>query len=71
MAPPRKQSAGKRDTVKARNATFYAKCTQRGRFKAMDEKGWRAGSTTTTRIIVTADSAANYRSSDSFRMTIC
>ena len=29
----------KRDTVKAKNATFYAKRTARGRFKEMDEKG--------------------------------
>ena len=31
--------SGKRDTVKAKNATFYAKRTARGRFKEMDEKG--------------------------------
>jgi hypothetical protein len=31
--------AGKRDTVKAKNATFYAKRTARGRFKEMDDKG--------------------------------
>ena len=35
----KKRSAGKRDTVKAKNATFYAKRTARGRFKDMDEKG--------------------------------
>jgi hypothetical protein len=35
----RKRSAGKRDTVKAKNATFYTKRTARGRFKEMDEKG--------------------------------
>ena len=34
-----KRVAGKRDTVKAKNATFYAKRTARGRFKQMDEKG--------------------------------
>src|SRR5262245_59754128 len=34
----RKRSAGKRDTVTAKNATFYAKHTARGRFKEMDEK---------------------------------
>jgi hypothetical protein len=33
------RGAGKRDTVKAKNATLYAKRTARGRFKAMDEKG--------------------------------
>jgi hypothetical protein len=35
----RRQSAGKRDTVRAKNATFYAKRTSRGRFREMDEKG--------------------------------
>jgi hypothetical protein len=34
-----RRSMGKRDTVKAKNATFYAKRTDRGRFKEMDEKG--------------------------------
>jgi hypothetical protein len=34
-----KRSAGNRDTVKAKNATSYAKRTARGRFKEMDEKG--------------------------------
>jgi hypothetical protein len=34
-----RRSAGKRDTVKAKSATFYAKRTERGRFKEMDEKG--------------------------------
>ena len=35
----KKRGAGKRDTVKGKNATFYAKRTARGRFKEMDEKG--------------------------------
>ena len=30
---------GKRDTVKGKNATFYAKRTSRGRFTEMDEQG--------------------------------
>jgi hypothetical protein len=34
-----RRSADKRDTVKAKSATFYAKRTDRGRFKEMDEKG--------------------------------
>jgi hypothetical protein len=33
-----KRPAGKRDTVKAKNATFYAKRTARGRFTEMDEQ---------------------------------
>jgi hypothetical protein len=35
----KKRSSGKRDTVRTKNATFYAKRTARGRFKEMDEKG--------------------------------
>jgi hypothetical protein len=35
----KKRSSGKRDTVKAKNATMYAKRTARGRFKEMDDKG--------------------------------
>jgi hypothetical protein len=35
----KKRSAGKRDTVRTKRATFYAKRTARGRFKEMDEKG--------------------------------
>ena len=38
-AATKHRSASKRDTVKAKNATFYAKRTERGRFKEMDEKG--------------------------------
>lgn len=34
-----KRGSQKRDTVKSRAATLYAKRTSRGRFKAMDEKG--------------------------------
>jgi hypothetical protein len=34
-----KRSGGKRDTVRTRTATSYAKRTARGRFKEMDEKG--------------------------------
>ena len=33
------RGSGKRDTVKAKTATSYAKRTARGRFKEMDEKG--------------------------------
>ena len=33
------RSAGKRDTVRTKRATFYAKRTARGRFREMDEKG--------------------------------
>jgi hypothetical protein len=39
MPTKRKRSSAKRDTVKAKNATLYAKRTARGRFKEMDEKG--------------------------------
>jgi hypothetical protein len=39
MPSKKKRSASKRDTVKAPNATFFAKRTARGRFKEMDEKG--------------------------------
>ena len=39
MSPKKKRSASKRDTVKTKNARFYAKRTTRGRFKEMDEKG--------------------------------
>jgi hypothetical protein len=35
----KKRPAGKRDLVKAKNATFYAKRTTKGRFKEMDEVG--------------------------------
>jgi hypothetical protein len=35
----RKRGSGRRDTVKAKSATLYAKRTGRGRFKEMDEKG--------------------------------
>jgi hypothetical protein len=34
-----KRGSGRRGTVKAKNATFYAKRTARGQFKEMDEKG--------------------------------
>jgi len=33
------RTAGKRDTVRTKRATFYAKRTARGRFREMDEKG--------------------------------
>jgi hypothetical protein len=39
MATKRKRSSSRRDTVKSKNATFYAKRTAKGRFKKMDEKG--------------------------------
>ena len=35
----KKRSSRKRDTVRAKNATLYAKRTSRGRFEEMDEKG--------------------------------
>jgi hypothetical protein len=35
----KKRSSQKRDLVKAKRATMYAKRTSRGRFKEMDEKG--------------------------------
>lgn len=35
----KKRSTGKRETLKTRSATLYAKRTDHGRFKAMDEKG--------------------------------
>jgi hypothetical protein len=35
----KKRSAQKRDRVKAKRATFFAKRTSRGRFKEMDEAG--------------------------------
>jgi hypothetical protein len=35
----KRRPSGKRDTVKAKNATMYAKRTSKGRFKEMDEKG--------------------------------
>jgi len=35
----RKRGSGRRDTVKAKSATLYAKRTGRGQFKEMDEKG--------------------------------
>lgn len=34
-----KRGSQKRDLVKGRNATFYAKRTSKGRFKEMDERG--------------------------------
>jgi len=33
------RSAGKRDPVRTKRATFYATRTARGRFREMDEKG--------------------------------
>jgi hypothetical protein len=36
----RERGSGRRDTVKARSATLYAKRTARGRFREMEEKGW-------------------------------
>ena len=38
-ARPKKRASGRRDLVKARNATLYAKRGARGQFKEMDEKG--------------------------------
>ena len=35
----RKRSAAKRGGVNAKNATFYAKRTAKGRFRELDEKG--------------------------------
>jgi hypothetical protein len=35
----KKRSTSKRDTVRTKSATLYAKRTARGRFKEMDEKG--------------------------------
>ena len=35
-----KRGSGKRELLKGRNATFFAKRTSRGRFRAMDERGW-------------------------------
>jgi hypothetical protein len=34
-----KRSAGKRDLVKGKNATMFAKRSTKGRFKEMDETG--------------------------------
>jgi len=34
-----KRGSGKRELLKARNATFFAKRTASGRFKEMDERG--------------------------------
>jgi hypothetical protein len=34
-----KRASGKRDLVKGKNATMFAKRTSRGRFKEMDETG--------------------------------
>jgi hypothetical protein len=39
MATKRKRTTGKRQLLKARNATFFAKRTAKGRFKEMDERG--------------------------------
>jgi hypothetical protein len=35
----KKRSTGKRETLKTKTATLYAKRTPKGRFKEMDEKG--------------------------------
>jgi hypothetical protein len=35
----RKRSTSKRETLKTRNASFFAKRTAKGRFKEMDERG--------------------------------
>lgn len=37
--PKTKCSSGKRELLKSRNATFFAKRTAKGRFKEMDERG--------------------------------
>jgi hypothetical protein len=34
-----KRGSGKRELLKSRNATFFARRTSRGRFKEMDERG--------------------------------
>ena len=34
-----KRASGKRELLKSRNATFFARRTSRGRFKEMDERG--------------------------------
>ena len=39
MPTTKKRSTSKRETVKSKNATFFAKRTANGRFKEMDEKG--------------------------------
>jgi hypothetical protein len=36
-----KRSSGKRDTVRTKSASFYAKRKARGQFKEMDEKADR------------------------------
>ena len=38
MATKKKRSTSRRDTVKSKSATFYAKRTTMGRFKRLDEK---------------------------------
>jgi hypothetical protein len=35
----KKRSSSKRETLRSRNATFFAKRTAKGRFKEMDERG--------------------------------
>jgi hypothetical protein len=37
--PKSKRSSGKRELLKSRSATFFAKRTAKGRFKEMDERG--------------------------------
>ena len=37
--PKTKRSSGKRELLRSRNATFFAKRTAKGRFKEMDERG--------------------------------
>jgi hypothetical protein len=39
MPTKKKRPTGKRELLKSRNATFFAKRTTKGRFKDMDERG--------------------------------
>ena len=38
MPTKKKRSTSKRETLKSKNATFFAKRTAKGRFKEMDER---------------------------------
>ena len=39
MPTKKRRSTSKRETLKSKNATFFAKRTAKGRFKEMDERG--------------------------------
>jgi hypothetical protein len=39
MATKRKRATGKRELLKSRTATFFARRTAKGRFKELDERG--------------------------------